>query len=152
DATRSYMTIYQHYHYENRLIPLPGPGLTITPQNSRQQAINSAVGDALSILSTDNPCSRFFGGFNQNGPRDGTEVLTELAKVLQPGNISAVDTSTGIQLSNFGNVHNVTTGLEYRMPATAIVNVRGPFFGSGSFGSFGSSSRAGRALAILHEV
>jgi len=38
------------------------------------------------------------------------------------------------------------------MPASAVVNQRGPFFGSGSFGSFSSTSRAGRALAILHEV
>jgi len=125
----------------------------VSPQNSNQQAIDAAVGDALSILSTNNPCSQFFGGVNrQNGSRDGTEVLKALAKVLTPGNISAVDTTTGIQLSNFGTVQNVATGLEYQMPASAIVNQRGPFFGSGSFGSFSSTSRAGRALAILHEV
>ena len=123
------------------------------PQNSRQQAIDAPVTDALSILSTDNSCSQFFGGVNShNGSRDGTEVLRELAKVLKPGSISAVDTTTGIQLSNFGNVRNTTTALEYQMPASAIVNQRGPFFGSNSFGSFSSTSRAGRALSILHEV
>ncbi|MGH9875199.1 MAG: hypothetical protein ACRD9S_22315, partial [Pyrinomonadaceae bacterium] len=63
--------------------------------------------DALAILGTNNPCSEFFGGLNpQNGSRDGTEVLNGLAKVLRPGNISAIDTTTGIQLSNFGNVLN----------------------------------------------
>src|SRR6266404_4411075 len=132
---------------------LPGGFGGADAQNSQQLAINAAVTDALSILSTDNPCSQFFGGSNpQNGSRDGTEVLTGLAKVLRADNISAIDTSTGIQLSNFSNVENTQTGLEYQMPASAIVNQRGPFFGSGSFGSFGSTSRAGRALAILHEV
>lgn len=57
-------------------------------------------------------------------------------------------------MSNFGTVTNVQTGLEYRMPGagSAKVNTFGPFFQGGSFGSFNSLSRQGRALAILHEL
>jgi RHS repeat-associated protein len=128
--------------------PPPPPDMS-----SFQQQIDAAVADALTILSTDNPCSQFFGGSNpQNGSRDGTEVLQQLGAVLAPSNLGR--NSTGIQMSNFGTVTNTQTSLEYRMPAagSAKVNTFGPFFQGGRFGSFNALSRQGRALAILHEL
>jgi RHS repeat-associated protein len=124
-------------------------------QQSQQQAINNAVADALDILSYDNECSRAFGFWlNPPGRRDVTEVVRALGAILRPGIISPTNRTTGIQMSNFGIVTNAQTGLEYRLPGAnnAIVNQLGPFFNPGRFGSFQSTSRAGRALAILHEV
>ena len=120
---------------EGTFVQIGGPGFNASPQfahapqNSNQRAINDAVADALAILSTNNPCSEFFGGFNpQNGSRDGTAVLTALGSLLTPGIL--LNRSTGIQQSDFGTVVNTRTGLEYRMPSAnhAVVNTNGAFF------------------------
>jgi YD repeat-containing protein len=134
-------------------LELPEPASQKTKKKDpNQQIIDDAVADAASILSTDNPCSRFFNAsWPANGSRDGTEVLKELATRLKPALIPN-DKTIGIKQSDFTDARNNSTGLEYRVPGSAIVNLNGPFFRGGSFGSFGSTSRAGRALAILHEL
>jgi hypothetical protein len=49
-----------------------------------------------------------------------------------------------------GYFQEYKTGLHYYQYGSARVNIRGPFLGTGKFGDY--SGRAGRALAILHEI
>jgi hypothetical protein len=131
----------------------------VLPTDSFQKDIDQAVGDAASILNSNdgyNSCAFFFEGIglNLNSRGFAVKVLAELGTLLKAGSVP--DRKTGIEQGDFMSVsrfNNVDP--PYRLPAIghAIVNMQGPFFATGKqFGSFDSRSPAGRALAILHEL
>jgi RHS repeat-associated protein len=119
----------------------------------QQQAINQAVAVTRFILSFDNPCSQTFGFWlNPPGRRDVRPALDALARRLQPG-VILNNRTTGIEMSKFNTTGSVAgSSLEYRLPDRAIVNLSGPFYNAGRFGSFASNSLEGRTLAIFHEL
>ena len=143
----------------------PQIGLRVPPQGIIGQAVN----DVRAILSGDNDCSKFFG---LSGPIYGriadrvdeiigeTErlnvlpVLDALSGQLRPGFLvgDLNNTTIGIRMtSRPGRGIDVQSGqLRFRIFENATVNNRGPFMRTGTFGNY--TGRAGRALAILHEM
>jgi hypothetical protein len=129
----------------------PGPGGGL---DSNQRDIVRAVENAASIFSSDNECSNFFGG------EKAAEALKKLGELLTASGLD--NPLTGIQMSNFNtNVTNTATGLQYRLPASAVVNTNGPFFRGfypgttrrlPDFGDFSAGSKEVRVLMILHEL
>jgi hypothetical protein len=131
-------------------------------KDENQGAVDQAVRDALNILGQNNDCSKVFGleTYDSDGNlvderTDVTEIVKALGKQLKPGRLD--DKNVGIRMQNNGTpgatVSNQITGLEYRLFNEAIVNTNGPFFTNGRrIGNYSSTSRAGRALAVLHEV
>jgi RHS repeat-associated protein len=125
---------------------------------AQQQAIiDQAVEDTYMVLQLAGECSLFFGGraFAQN-------VLSSLHAAMRPlpltdGN-GAPDRKTGIGLTGdysatMGSYNGIPLNAVYRLPGLAAVNTNGGFYqGSTKTGDYNSSSRRGRALAILHEL
>jgi hypothetical protein len=110
--------------------------------------------DLYTILAEDNECSRFLGGSG------AIEVLNELSRrlVKKPLNVGTI----GLQMTGaYGNFENARTGFSYRMFEKVVLNTDGPFFRSSCFysqtcmrtvGRFGSATREGRILMMLHEM
>jgi hypothetical protein len=121
---------------------------------SRDEQVNDAYRDALSIVATDNTCSRFFGG-----PYAASRVLTELAMQLRRTRLNS-----GVGIRMFGRETTVISSvhsLQYRLFERAEVNLAGPFSTHQRFtaeahidnvGSFPPDTREARALMLLHEI
>jgi len=117
--------------------------------------LDQAFQDAISILSKNNSCSRFFGG-----PGAAEEVLNHLSLQFQIGSLR--DSKTGIEMSgNFTYFGETEEHAGYRLFATATINTRGPFFRAKVFpaepyvppiGSFRPNTREARVLMLLHEL
>ena len=117
--------------------------------------LEQAYQDAISILSKNNSCSRFFGG-----PNAAEEVLSRLATQFQIHLLR--DSGTGIEMSgNFTYFAQPERHTGYRLFAEATINTRGPFFKAKVFpaepyvprvGSFEPNTREVRVLILLHEL
>ena len=118
----------------------------------RDQTVRAAYLDAMSILSEDNSCSRFFGGSQSIVALDG------LARRLRRTSLN--DRSIGIQMQGgYETFLNYQTGFSYRLFERAVINSDGPFYDvvkikhpPKNVGGFGSHTREARALMLLHEL
>lgn len=118
-------------------------------------SLEQAYQDAISILSKNNLCSRFFGG-----PNAAEEVLSRLATQFQIHLLR--DSRTGIEMSGtFTYFAQIERHAGYRLFAEATINTRGPFFKAKVFpsepyvprvGSFEPNTRGVRVLILLHEL
>lgn len=117
--------------------------------------LDQAYQDAITILSKNNSCSRFFGG-----PNAAEEVLSRLATQVQIHLLR--DSRTGIEMSGtFTYFAQTERHAGYRLFAEATINTRGPFFKAKVFpsepyvphvGSFLPNTREARVLMLLHEL
>jgi len=117
--------------------------------------LERAFQDAISIVSKNNSCSRFYGD-----PKIAVKVLSRLATQFQLHLLR--DSRTGIEMSgNFTYFARPERHSGYRLFAEATINIRGPFFKSKLFpsepyvprvGSFGPNTREARVLILLHEL
>ena len=117
--------------------------------------LEQAFQDAISIISKNNSCSRFYGD-----PKTAVEVLNRLATKFQIHLLP--DSRTGIEMSgNFTYFAQSERHTGYRLFAEATINIRGPFFKARVFpsepympgvGSFPPNTREARVLMLLHEL
>ena len=119
------------------------------------EPLEQAFQDAISILSKNNSCSRFYGD-----TKTAEEVLSRLATQFQIHLLR--DSRTGIEMSgNFTYFAQTERHAGYRLFAAATINTRGPFFKAKVFpsepyvppvGSFLPNTREARVLMLLHEL
>ena len=124
-----------------------------SPLISQDKVLSSAYHDTLNILSSDNPCSEFFGGptsaaiFNEFASRIRKDVLAVGIAMRMSGSTTTI--------------HNATTKRNYRLFDKVSLNSRGPFYRSKStpweptvpmVGSFSPSTKEARVLILLHEL
>jgi YD repeat-containing protein len=148
--------------------------VTFHPTDDNQKALDQAVQDVKDIFNGDSECSRFFEQAikiasvrsTENGVEtfediykryDATPAAESLGNQLRNnigflGANNSDSTTIGIEMTpGKKDVDmNMPDGFRYRLFDKAVVNIRGPFVNGRSFGSY--SGRAGRALAILHEI
>ncbi len=128
----------------------------LTPVSHKgAEPLERAFQDAISIVSKNNSCSRFYGD-----PKIAVEVLSRLATQFQLHLLR--DSRTGIEMSgNFTYFAQPERHSGYRLFAEATINTRGPFFKAKVFpsepyvprvGSFGPNTREARVLILLHEL
>jgi len=117
--------------------------------------IEQALQDAMSILSKNNPCSRFFGD-----TKTAQEVLPRLAARFQIRLLR--DSRIGLEMSGALTYFDQTENHRaYRLFDAATINLRGPFFKAKVFpadpyvppvGGFRPNTREARVLILLHEM
>ena len=117
--------------------------------------LDQAYQDALSILSKNNSCSRFYGD-----TKAAEEVLGRLATQFRIRLLR--DSRTGIEMSGtFTYFAPTERHAGFRLFAAATINTRGPFFRAKVFpsepyvpgvGSFLPNTREARVLMLLHEL
>ena len=131
-------------------------GARLTPVSSKgAEPLEQALQDAISILSSNNLCSRFYGD-----PNTAVEVLNRLGTNFQIHLLP--DSRTGIEMSgDFTYFAQPERLAGYRLFAEATINIRGPFFKAKLFpsepympgvGSFPPNTREARVLMLLHEL
>lgn len=127
-----------------------------TPLISKDKILGSAYYDTLSILSSANPCSDFFGG------PASVDIFNKLISKVRKGHFPA---SLGIQLSGSTiNILNAETPgqyrIQYRIFDELSINTNGPFYKKARpdetsvhrIGRFNPSTREVRVLMLLHEL
>jgi hypothetical protein len=133
----------------------PGASPRPTPLDHEAEglAVGSAYRDVFQLLKDDNPCSRFFGG-----SRVAVKVFNELARQLRRKTLGAGDVGL-VMKGSYTWYQDARGGASYRLFDEAAVNSNGPFFvvppPSGArfqVGRFPATSRAGKALMLLHEL
>ena len=114
-----------------------------------------AYADVYAILSTDNGCSRFYGG-----AAPAAYVFNQLAGTFKSGRVGG----SGVAGQMSGEVTHIThapTGLKFRLFAKATLNTDGAFYRRQGgkmdervprIGSFAPDTREARALILLHEL
>jgi hypothetical protein len=131
-------------------------GVRFTPvAHKGAEPLEQALQDAISILSKNNSCSRFFGD-----TKTTAEVLRRLAIQFQIRLLR--DSRTGIEMSgNFTYFDQTEEHASYRLFAAATINTAGPFLKAKVFpaepyvppvGSFLPNTREARVLMLLHEL
>ena len=131
-------------------------GMEFTPAAHKGvEPLEQAFRDAISILSKNNSCSRFFGD-----TKTTEEVLRRLAIQFQLHLLR--DSRTGIEMSgDFTFFDQTEKHGGYRLFAAATINTAGPFFKAKIFpaepyvppvGSFLPNTREARVLMLLHEL
>jgi hypothetical protein len=128
--------------------PLPSPLI------AEDKILGSAYYDTLSILSTPNECSEFFGGAPLS-----VEVFNSLISKVRKEYISS---PIGIRMSGATiNVSNALTNSKYRLFDKVLINANGPFYrrkfttaqtSVPGIGSYPANSKEGRVLMFLHEL
>ena len=125
-----------------------------SPLITDDKILGSAYYDTLSILSTPNECSDFFGG-----PSASVEIFNGLiGKVrktyIQP---SIAIRMTGAAVSGF----HATTRTTYRLFDKVLINGNGPFYKKKNsaweptvhgVGTFAPNTKEARVLMLLHEL
>ena len=138
--------------------PSTSPSVSIPPDPSpliaKDKILREAYYDTLSILSTTNLCSDFFGG-----PAASVEAFNQLIGRMRKGYLSG---SIAVRMTGeTTNMLNATTRKEYRLFEKVQVNAKGPFyrnsfpFSDASFshiGTFEPNTRQARVLIFLHEL
>jgi hypothetical protein len=132
----------------------PAISAHLTHVASKNTPLELAYQDAISILSKNNSCSRFFRGPRAEG------VLSRLVTQFQIHVLR--DSTTGIEMSgSFTYFAQPEKRAGYRLFAEATINTRGPFFKAKVFpsepyvprvGSFEPNTREVRVLILLHEL
>jgi hypothetical protein len=130
------------------------PSLEPSPLISKDRALGTAYFNTLSILSTINGCSLFFGG-----PAASVDVFKQLIGKVQKDYFM---TPVGIQMSGETvNIKNAVTTTEYRLFDKVIINANGPFYRRiftrtnlplQPIGTFEANTREVRVLMFLHEL
>lgn len=130
-------------------VPTPLAGI---PGNA---VFRQAYADVYGILSTDNACSRFYGG-----AAPAAYVFNQLAGTFKSGRVGG----SGVAGKMSGEVTYVThapTGLKFRLFEKAVLNTSGAFYrrqGTKTdervprIGSYAPDTREARALILLHEL
>lgn len=120
---------------------------------SQDKAFGTAYYDTVSILSSNNACSDFFGGPAAVG------VFNELVSRIRKEALSA-----GIGMRMLGpttNVYDTRNKRNYRLFSKVYVNSRGPFYRKkatlweptvSKVGKFEPSTKEARVLMLLHEL
>jgi hypothetical protein len=117
--------------------------------------LDQALQDATSILSKNNPCSRFFGD-----TKTAEKVLPRLASRFQIRLLR--NSRIGLEMSGpFTYFDQTEKHVAYRLFDAASINLRGPFFKAKVFpadpyvppvGGFRPNTREARVLILLHEM
>jgi hypothetical protein len=120
----------------------------------RDWYLTQAYSDVFEILSSQNPCSDFYGG-----PLAATTVLNDLVNHVKPKPLLR---EISFQMGgNLRYVHNNSAGVVYRLFDRATVNTDGSFYQRrtdparkvpSDVGNFLPGSRRARALILLHEL
>ena len=117
---------------------------------AEDKVVAAAYYDTLSILSTVNRCSTFFGG-----PAAAVDIFNRMIGLVEKDYFSA---AIGMQMSGETvNFSNARTQSEFRLFDKVALNVNGPFYRKLSgddarIGSFEPSTREARVLIFLHEM
>jgi hypothetical protein len=127
--------------------PVPSPLIT------EDKILGTAYYDTLSILSTPNECSNFFGGSS------AVEAFNDLISKVRKDFFSA---DIGIRMSGSAvNVFNFQTKNHYRLFNKVSINGNGPFYRSAvtkaqalisGVGKFRPNTKEARVLMFLHEL
>lgn len=125
-----------------------------SPLITEDKILGSAYYDTLSILSTPNECSDFFGG-----PSASVDIFNALIGKVQRSFFQA---SIGIRMSGPAvNWTNMTTKTRYRLFDKVSINRNGPFYRKKNslwettvrgVGTFAPSTKEARVLMFLHEL
>jgi hypothetical protein len=129
------------------LPPVPSPLI------EADKVLASAYFDMMGILSTNNECSRFFGG-----PAAAVDAFSKLVGRVRKDHAAP---TIGMGMSGATESFlNVQTKKEYRLFEKVVLNADGPFYRGHSarseparrLGSFEPNTREARALIFLHEL
>lgn len=125
-----------------------------SPLINEDKILGAAYYDTLSILSSPNECSEFFGG-----PSASVEIFNSLVGKVRKDYFSH---SIGIRMSGETvNMFNATTRNQYRLFNKVSVNANGPFYRKKyshnepsipGIGSFEANTKEVRVLMFLHEL
>ena len=128
--------------------PVPSPLI------NEDKILGAAYYDTLSILSSPNECSDFFGG-----PSASVEIFNGLIGKVRKDYFYH---SIGIRMSGEAvNILNATTRNQYRLFDKVSVNTNGPFYKKKysltdpfipGIGSFEANTKEVRVLMLLHEL
>ena len=131
------------------------PALPTPPEMiAKDKVLESVYYNTLSILSTSNRCSDFFGG-----PAAAVEVFNQLMGQVRKDALSST-VAMRMHGTTF-NAEDARTGVRYRLFTKVSINTNGPFFKKKNFnsersvfgvGSFGPNTREVRVLILLHEL
>ena len=123
------------------------------PVMSQDKVLGVAYYDTVSILSSNNACSDFFGG------RAAVDVFNELVSRIRKEALSV-----GIGMRMLGpttTVYDARTKTNYRLFDKVYLNSRGPFYRKKAalweptvpkVGNFEPSTKEARVLMLLHEL
>jgi hypothetical protein len=117
---------------------------------AEDKVMAAAYYDSLSILSTINRCSEFFGG-----PAVAVDVFNHMIGQVEKDYLAA---AIGMEMSGITmNFSNAVTRAEFRLFDKVKLNANGPFYrrdsgAHGRVGSFSPSTREARVLIFLHEL
>ena len=124
-----------------------------SPLVSQDKVLNSAYYDTVSILTSNNPCSDFFGG------PASVEIFTELVSKIRK---DALSERIGMRMSGTTtSIHNARTKQNYRIFDKVSLNSRGAFYRRKAglwepmvprVGSFEPNTKEARVLILLHEL
>jgi len=127
---------------------LPSPLIT------EDKILGTAYYDTLSILSSRNECSDFFGG-----PSASVDIFNAFMGKVRKGYFSS---SIGIQMSGATvNIFNLGTKTKYRVFEKVSINRNGPFYrrkylisqpSLSGVGRFEPNTKEARVLMLLHEL
>jgi hypothetical protein len=126
----------------------------LSPLIAKDKLLRAAYYDTLSILSTNNICSDFFGG-----PAVSIEAFNQLVGRLRkdylPGSIAMRMTG---ETTNF---RSERTKKQYRVFEKVLINAKGPFYQRSfstadphvpAIGTFEPNTKQARVLIFLHEL
>lgn len=132
---------------------LPRPTVLPFIKVLQTSQLQNAYLNAFEILSTENSCSRFFGG------PAAAHVLNELAQQMKT---TKLESKIAVRMNgNITIVRNLHFQISYRMFEKAELNVNGPFFRAHIFpsdpripnvGEFRANTPEARTAILLHEV
>lgn len=121
---------------------------------SKDKVLESAYYDTLTILTSNNTCSEFFGG-----QQTAVDVFVSFMKAVQKTHIEP-----SVAMKMYGrtsNVVNLETKAQYRLFEKISINANGPFYRRAvtradltvpNIGSFAPNSQKVRMLILLHEL
>lgn len=121
---------------------------------SQDEVLESVYYNTLSILSTSNRCSDFFGG-----PTASVPVFNQLMGLVRKDSLSSTVAMRMHGITT--NAEDARTGVRYRLFSKVSINLNGPFFKRKNFnsersvfgvGSFAPNTREVRILILLHEL
>lgn len=143
---------------ENNRTTEARPSVSVPPAPSpliaEDKLLRAAYYDTLSILSTNNLCTDFFGG-----PAASVEVFNKLM-----GRMRKDYDSSSVAMRMTGqttNMLNATTKNEYRLFENVLINTNGPFYRKRfpdsnpsvpPIGTFEPNTKQARVLILLHEL
>lgn len=124
-----------------------------SPLISQDKVLGSAYYDTLTILSSANACSDFFGG------RESVDIFNQLVSRIRKSVLSA---DIGIRMSGpTTNIYDARTNKKYRVFDKVFLNSNGPFYRKKTalwettvpkVGTFEPNTKESRVLILLHEL